>query len=361
MASEGIKQEGKNLWRVRVKQVEKRTGKVVNRKATVTGSKADAVRVRDEIRAELKSTAAARSRTRLHEYGPSWLVIRAASLKPSTIRKYKAGLVNVLAAIGDLYVDSITPADITGYVQARVSVVGLKGGNTVLNELRMLRTMAKDSVAEGYATRDWCARVKPPKVRHYTADRPNLLTPAQGRAVLEQIPERWRGLVMFMATTGLRWGEASALHWADVDLEVGEAFIRYGNDRGSLVEPKTEKSKRRVPVLPIVAELLGKPGKGPVFTARGGKLHKGSPLNKVLTKACAKAKVPRITPHGLRRTFNNLARQETSLQVLKSITGHTTDAMVEHYSVVGADEKAKVSAAVGRSFGVPEVSGTDDE
>lgn len=358
MASDkGIKQKSKGVWNVRVRQVEKRTGKVVNRKVTVRGSKADAIAARDRIRAEIKSTVAARSRIRLHEFAALWLEARVASLKPSTARKYAACLSKSMPVLGEIYVDSITPFDVTAYVQRRVAEVGVKGGNTVLNELRVLRTIAKDSVAEGYASRDWCARVKGPRVRHYTQERPNLLTPAQGRSVLEHVPERWRGLVMFMATTGLRWGEASALHWEDVDRTTGEALIKHGNDRGKLVSPKTEKSHRRVPVLPEVLALWGKPrSRGPVFTARGGWLHKGSPLNKVLTKACAKAKVPRITPHGLRRTFNNLARQETSLQVLKSITGHTTDAMVEHYSVVGADEKAVVSRSVARSIGVPEVS-----
>jgi integrase len=53
-----------------------------------------------------------------------------------------------------------------------------------------------------------------------------------------------------------------------------------------------------------------------------------------------------VTVHGLRRTFNNLARQMTSREVLKSITGHVTDTMVEHYSFVGADEKLGAASAV---------------
>ena len=59
-----------------------------------------------------------------------------------------------------------------------------------------------------------------------------------------------------------------------------------------------------------------------------------------------------MTTHGLRRTFNNLARQSTSREVLKSITGHSTDAMVEHYSFVGAGEKNTASRAVAKSMGI---------
>ena len=199
--------------------------------------------------------------------------------------------------------------------------------------------------------------MKPPKVVGYTREWLNLLTAEQLRKLTDAIPPQWLGLVLFMATTGLRWGEASALHWEDVDLDVGEAVIRWGNDRGTLITVKTKGSNRTVPVVPEVAKLWGlRRTRGLVFPSRYGKLHKGTPLKKVLDKACAKAGVPRVTAHGLRRTFNNLARQTTSREVLKSITGHTTDAMVEHYSYVGLDEKAVGSRSVADAIGVPKVS-----
>lgn len=354
MDDSGIKQTGKNRWTIRVKRVEKRTGRQVNRKATVTGTKADARRVRDELRAELASTALSRPRTRLSEYAASWLERRAANpdMKRSVIRKYGYGLEHILPVLGDIYLDSISPADVASYVAGRVAEAGLKGGNTVLNELRLLRTIAKDSVAEGYAEKYWCDRVKPPKVRVYTRERPNLLTAAQFKLLVDHVPKQWLGLVLFMATTGLRWGEASALHWEDVDLVAGEAVIRWGNDRGRRITVKTKGSNRVVPVLPEVASLWGMVRKrGLVFPTRNGTLHKGTPLKKVLDKACPKAGVTRVTAHGLRRTFNNLARRGTSREVLMSITGHTTDAMVEHYSLVATDEKTVVSRSVADQIG----------
>ncbi len=355
----GIKPAGKNKWSVRVKRVDKRNGMTANRKAMVVGSKVDARRVRDELRADLASTAAKRPRTRLKEYAASWLERRAANpdTKPSVIRKYSYGLQHFIPIIGDLFLDSISPADVRSYIDARIAAAGERGGNTVLNELRLLRTIAKDSVAEGYATKYWCDRVKPPKVRGYTREWPNLLTGPQFAQLISHIPKQWAGLVLFMATTGLRWGEASALHWEDADFMAGEAIIRWGNDRGSLITVKTKGSNRIVPILPDVAELWVRRPRCPfVFPTKDGKLHRGTPLKKVLDKACVRAEVPRVTAHGLRRTFNNLARQGASLQVLKSITGHSTDAMVEHYSLVGTDEKTVVSRAVADRIGVPNVS-----
>ncbi len=51
----------------------------------------------------------------------------------------------------------------------------------------------------------------------------------------------------------------------------------------------------------------------------------------------------RVTPHGLRRTFNNLARQVAGDIVTRSITGHVTEAMTEHYSHVGLGEKLRAA------------------
>lgn len=351
---EGIKRVGPTTWKVRVKRIAKATGRTENRKATVEGTKTDARRRRDELRAELESTVVTRPRTRLSDYAVSWLERRAANpdVKRSVIRKYGYGIGHVMPVLGDIYLDSLSPSDVAAYIAGRVAEAGPKGGNTVLNELRMLRTMARDSMAEGYAARYWCDRVKPPRVIGYTRDWPNLLTGPQFTALVDHVPRQWRGLVLFMATTGLRWGEASALHWEDVDLRAGEAVIRWGNDRGTRITVKTKGSNRIVPVLPEVAALWGAPrASGLVFPSRRGTLHKGTPLKKVLDKACPAAGVPRVTAHGLRRTFNNLARQETSREVLKSITGHTTDAMVEHYSMVGTDEKTAVSRTVAANIG----------
>lgn len=351
MSDEGIKKIGPNKYQVRVKRVNARTGKQENRKATVTGTRTDARRKRDELRHALKSLTPMPRKISLSAFALSWLEQRvAAGLKTSTIRRYRYCLEHVIPALGDLYVNALSPVDIGAYVSDRIKSGA--AGYTVLNELRMLRTMAKDSIAAGCAAVDWCARVSAPKVSRYTKKRPNLLDGQQFGRMYAKIPTQWRGVVMLIATTGLRWGEASALHWSDI--QKGEATIIHGNHRGTLITVKNDSSMRTVPVLPEVLKLLGLRRPGLVFSTRGkvGGLHKGSPLRRVLTAACKAAGVPRVTAHGLRRTFNNLARQSTSREVLKSITGHSTDAMVEHYSFVGAGEKNTASRAVAKSMGI---------
>jgi integrase len=349
----GIRQAGKNRWLVRVKRIEARTGLMANRKATVAGTFADAERVRDELRRQLASTVERRATIRLKAYAELWLRRRVErnEIRDSVARKYGYSLRHILPIIGDLYVHTITRADVEGYVALRKAESGVKGGNTVLNELRLIRTIAKDTVAEGYAPSDWAARIKPPKVRKYSKERPNRFTPSQAAKVLAAIPKAWQPIVMLMVSTGLRWGEASALHWADVDTKIGEATIKYGNDRGTLVDVKTTSSYRTVPIEPDVLRMLGlKRSSGLVFPVtrgpRAGKLNAGYPLVNMLKRICKKVGVPYVTPHGLRRTFNNLGRTITGKDILKAMSGHATDVMVEHYSHVELEEKHAVSKGV---------------
>jgi hypothetical protein len=56
----------------------------------------------------------------------------------------------------------------------------------------------------------------------------------------------------------------------------------------------------------------------------------------------------RFTVHGFRRTFNNIARQVAGEIVTRSITGHVTQAMTEHYSHVGREEKLAAAGSVVR-------------
>ena len=64
------------------------------------------------------------------------------------------------------------------------------------------------------------------------------------------IPPQWYAVFATMSFTGLRFGEASALMWDDIDHKHGLIYIRRGNWRGQVVEPKTAKSRRSVPMVP---------------------------------------------------------------------------------------------------------------
>ena len=77
-----------------------------------------------------------------------------------------------------------------------------------------------------------------------------------------------------------------------------------------------------------------------LFPAEDG----GFRSNRFLTKAFAQARQltgiqKKFTPRGMRRTFNDLARlANIEAVVTKSISGHKTERMREHYSSVQPSE-----------------------
>lgn len=360
---EGLKQRDRLTWLVRVRGVDAQTGRMAERKATVRGTKAEARLVRDRLRAELRDERSHPTRLRLSEYSAQWLELRVSSLKAPTAKKYGDDLRKILALLGDRFVDTLTPADVRRYLVLREGQTTRFGrppaGNTLLNELRLLRTIAKDSVAEKHATDDWCARVAPPEGRRYSEDDPNLLTADEMQALIRAVPDRWRALVVVLATTGLRIGEATALTWGDLDDATRTLTVRRRNWRGLLGAPKTTGSRRVVPLLPLVRSMLGERREPGVllFANDAGGLYKFPPLRKVLDKAATVAKVRRITTHGLRRSFNDLARQHATSIQARAIMGHADEAMTSHYAVVRSDELAGVTGAVADAMRLESATG----
>jgi integrase len=164
-------------------------------------------------------------------------------------------------------------------------------------------------------------------------------------------------MALLMVTTGLRWGEASGLHASDIRIwkdGTGEATVRWNNDRGILV-PKRTETKGMERTVPLAAEvvfllrpLLARAKKGPVFLSRHGEIyHSPAPLGRALDAAEKVAGVPfKVTTHGLRRTWKNIAKHHASREVLKAIGGWSTDEMLEHYDHVDSAEKHAAARSV---------------
>lgn len=367
--SHGITKLGPNLYDIRVQGRSKKTGQKLHRRERFEGTLREARARQATMRAELAARAGgARSRrVRLRIFARTWLesrvaLVAAGRMKPSVVTRYASDLeLHVLPAIGEMFVAAICPSDIETFF----SLVRRKDGkplapNSLRNILRLLRLLSKAAIADGLIDRDFTFGITTPTPEGYSEENPNRHTPAQLAALLGHVPRQWLSMVVLDAYTGMRWGELSALQWEDLNVERGLIPIRRSNWRGILGAPKTKGSKRYAPLPPRFLHLeaervfgdekptglifpvrqsqkAGARGKGN-GEAKAGRPYRGSPLRAVLTRACAAAGVPRITPHGLRRTFNNIGRQVADRMVMKALVGHTTDAMHEHYSHVEVDE-----------------------
>jgi integrase len=167
--------------------------------------------------------------------------------------------------------------------------------------------------------------------------------------------------VVTLALTGLRFCHASALRWEDIDEE--RAVIRvertqYHRRVGPL--SKKKRAPKKYPLHPVLSSILREhrqrmlteqaPGveSGWCFPSKAGTLREPSSLKRTWEKCLVVAGITdKLTVHGLRWTFNDLSRRAgVDAVVTRSLTGHVTEQMQEHYSSVGLDEQRAAVAGV---------------
>lgn len=364
----GLWQLNTDTFQIRVRGINPATGKMDGRWKTIQGTRLDAIKERERLHAELTTVAEVQAaRERLEAYVRSWLSTGLArgDWRETTARRYAESLdLHVLPSFGHLFIDELTPR----LIERALSEWALDHARSTANSwLRVLRTVLNDAVAHGLITSNPAARVR--ALRERTDDEgdeddwANALSPAE----LDPYLRAWRDLypehlplITTLVLTGLRWGEATALIWSDVETaeNTGVLRIRRSHVRGA-IRNTTKTGKRRI--VPFPSELatvlrahrqrlieLQHPGleHGWVFANGAGKpLDNGALFakNRSVLKRAGIAK--HMTIHGLRRTATDLLRRAAVDPVTaKAIIGHTTDRMREHYSTVGTDEARGIGA-----------------
>jgi integrase len=199
----------------------------------------------------------------------------------------------------------------------------------------------EQAVKEGLVSRNVAEAVELPKDRkkEFTP-----LTPKQVRQFLTSIKgDRLYAAFLLELGTGLREGELFALRWQDIDFKNGVLTVRQTLTRvkGQPVfkEPKTEKSRRTVPIpQDILSELKVHRARqaqeklllGPMYqdkdlvfaTVDGRPLEKRSFLRH-FEDLLAKSGLPHVRFHDLRHTYATLLLQAGEHpKVVQELLGH---------------------------------------
>ena len=342
---------------VRVKTKDPRTGRAREAKHIIQAhSAANAAQRREELRQELAcNEAEVQGPLNLGTYGVAWMNSKLNELASSTAKRYATALdLHILPELGGTYIHALTQADLVRWRDKKRDV----DPETINGWLRILKTLLADACAELGLSLNPATRIR--ALPSGPANEGNCLSRSELPLVLQairKVSNDWYPLFATLAMTGMRFGEASALRWEDLSEDY--ITIRRAQCRGVVGKTKTGKT-RVVPLLPELDEILRShrrmlmasqaPGfdNGYVFPSKNGKLLHGPSARKPLIKALRDAGIyRRFTPHGFRHTFNNLVRQQASGEVLRAMTGHSTERMSEHYSHVDLSEK---KAAAGRAF-----------
>jgi integrase len=179
-----------------------------------------------------------------------WQEVVVPTLKTSTANVYTRALRSrIVPTMGEMPINKIGRYEVELFL-------AVKGKTYAKNTLREIRS-SLSRVLSWAVQCDWleknpCSGVKLPNGTGRKIVR-TVLKAEQVKAIAGKLPEPYASLILFLAVTGLRIGEAVAVKWADFDGEVLNVSRRiYEGEEDTL---KTAKSKRS---LPIPAALLAR-------------------------------------------------------------------------------------------------------
>ena len=165
------------------------------------------------------------------------------------------------------------------------------------------------------------------------------LEPDAIERLADSVPDRYRCMILFMAYSGLRLGEARALKLRNLDLvgrrvRVVEAYADVGG-KDVLGPPKSGKARSVTLPASVCAELQRHletyPPSGPdglVFTNKDRERIGRSPFERLFQRACQRAGIKNVTPHDLRHTAVSLAiRARAHPKTIQERAGHSSITM----------------------------------
>ncbi len=250
-------------------------------------------------------------------------------LKPTTVASYEAALRSrVLPRWGSVPVARVTHGDVAAWV-AELRAEGLSAGR-VRYCFAVLRMVLDAAIRDGRLARNPAAGVELPRLAETER---RYLTHGQVSALAEACGP-YRALVLTLAYTGLRWGEAAALRVRRVDplrgrIAVVEAMTEV-HGRAVFGTPKTH-AHRSVPVPrflrnELAAAMAGKEPEDLVFTsARGAVLRVGNVRRRGFDAGAHSVGLDGLRPHELRHTAASLAiASGANVKAVQRMLGHAS-------------------------------------
>ncbi len=266
----------------------------------------------------------------------------ASSVRPRTYESYSMIVGRHLKpALGRIRLRKLTARHIQSYPNDKLA--GGLSPSTVRGHHAVLRAALSQAEKWGLVTRNVAKLVDPPIVKRAAIVS---FTPEQCRAFLDVVAgDRLEGFYVTALALGLRKGELLGLRWDDVDFDSRtvrvRAALQYVNGSLTLVEPKTELSRRAI-IMPetLVSALRahrsgqarGRLLSGPdwkdwglVFATPFGTPLDQSRVSKHFKRMLKKAALPDMRFHDLRHSCASLLlAQHVPARVVMEILGHST-------------------------------------
>lgn len=287
-----------------------------------------------------------------------WL--RDADIRPTTRHGYQAVIDTHLdPSIGHLRVAALSPVHVSGLLTDLRGVVKPK---TARNALVVLRAALRYAVRKELVSRNVASPeyVDAPKVASYIVDA--LTHDEEARILAALAGDPIEAHVLVAIGSGLRQGEQLGLAWEDIEGDVIRVRFELArvDETYQRVAPKTDWSRRDVPMSPIVRAALDAHAaryraanfvpisSAPVFISTTGNAMSGSVLTHRWYDLQARAGVRRRPWKILRATFSSrLYEQGIDEITIANLMGHSrTHTTRKHYIAGGSSDPRAAVAAV---------------
>lgn len=296
-------------------------------------SPAAATAMLDDLRSKYgKGTPGKAAPTTVGAYLEKWIAQRERVLEPKSIRNYRFGISLVSSRLGHVRLDRLA------HDKLALAIDGLrrdgKGDRTLQVAYDTLRAALNWAVKrDRVLVANPLLSVPRPKAEREI----DYLSRDEAKAFLEALKgDRHEALFRLVIAIGLRWGEAAALQWRDVDLEHATLLVtRALKETRAIGKPKSKSSKRRIDLpASIVADLRAHQKRNLQYAKRTGHvfctenataLHASNLERRVLFPALERAGLRRIRFHDLRHTcaaLRLLAGEHPS--TIQHLLGHSS-------------------------------------
>lgn len=292
-------------------------------------------------------------------YLREWLAGAAPSIRPRTFVGYEGDIrLHLEPALGAIPLTKLTPSDIRRFVADKLTA---QSPRSVARMVTTLRIALSQAVRDDFVPRNVAAVAGAPRiVRHEQ----RALTAEEVRVFLAAAKgDRLFALYVLAIGTGMRRAELLGLRWEDIG--DGQLSIRHGHQRlagkDSLVEPKSDRSRRTVAISPTVAQALRKlqqrqreerlaagrdwQTSGLVFTRSDGYPLEPSSVTRAFERRAEAAGLGHVRLHDLRHTAATLLLAGgVPMRVVAEMLGHSTTALTaDTYSHVTLGQTAEAA------------------
>lgn len=246
--------------------------------------------------------------------------------KPNTLLAYQYGIKALLQSpLADRFLHTLTDADTAAY-SSKHEEEG-ESPSTINRDMRTLRKAL-------YKAQEWNMLEKVFIIKMLEeVERDRVLTPEEADAYTAACPQPWRDCAIYLLGTACRPMEAYTQRWENVVMGEDSGIIR-------VLKGKGRKSKRNLPMLPEVLEMLkaryaaqGRPALGFIFPALTGTGHieQGS-VKQWHRQGLRDCGVRAFPPYVLRHTaMTRLGAVEPNIHTLAKIAGHSSPNMLTKY------------------------------